>query len=41
VLLLNAKGVDYEIINCALMDKPDWLFAFNPLGTVVYIFSSE
>ena len=33
VLVLNAKGVDYQIINCALMSKPDWLFKLNPLGT--------
>jgi len=32
VLVLNAKGVDYQIINCALMNKPDWLFKLNPLG---------
>jgi len=38
VLVLNAKGVDYQIINCTLMDKPDWLFTFNPLGRTFYLF---
>ncbi len=33
VLVLNAKDVDYQIVNCALMNKPDWLFKLNPLGT--------
>jgi glutathione S-transferase len=35
VLVLNAKQVDYNIINSALMDKPAWLLELNPLGTVV------
>jgi len=34
ILCLNAKGVDYEIINCALMTKPDWLWKLNPIGKV-------
>ena len=31
---LNAKGVDYEVINCALMTKPEWLWELNPIGKV-------
>ena len=34
VLCLNAKGVDYEVINCALMTKPEWLWELNPIGKV-------
>lgn len=34
ILCLNAKGVDYEVINCALMTKPQWLVEINPIGKV-------
>lgn len=34
VLCLNAKEVDYQIINCALMTRPDWVWQLNPLGKV-------
>jgi len=34
ILCLNAKGVDYEMINCALMTKPEWLWELNPIGKV-------
>ena len=34
VLCLNAKDIDYEVINCALMTKPEWLWDFNPIGKV-------
>merc|ERR1712013_428410 len=34
ILCLNAKGVDYEIINCALMTWADWLWQLNPIGKV-------
>jgi glutathione S-transferase len=33
VLVLNAKQVNYNIINSALMDKPAWLLELNPLGS--------
>jgi len=34
ILCLNAKGVPYQTINCALMNKPSWLWELNPLGKV-------
>jgi len=34
VLCLNAKGIDYEVINSALMTKPEWLWEINPIGKV-------
>eukprot|EP00090_Calanus_glacialis_P030042 TRINITY_DN4828_c1_g1_i2.p1 TRINITY_DN4828_c1_g1~~TRINITY_DN4828_c1_g1_i2.p1 ORF type:complete len:303 (+),score=73.25 TRINITY_DN4828_c1_g1_i2:90-911(+) len=34
VLCLNAKDIDYEVINCALMTKPEWLWDLNPIGKV-------
>merc|ERR1712168_1581511 len=34
VLCLNAKGVDYEMVNCALLTKPEWLLDINPIGKV-------
>jgi len=34
VLCLNAKGIDYEVINSQLMNKPEWLWELNPLGKV-------
>jgi len=34
ILCLNAKGVEYEMINCALMTKPEWLWELNPIGKV-------
>jgi len=34
VLCLNAKDIDYEVINCALMTKPEWLLELNPFGKV-------
>jgi len=34
ILCLNAKGIDYEMINCALMTKPEWLVQLNPIGKV-------
>jgi len=34
ILCLNAKGIDYQIVNCALMTKPEWLWEVNPLGKV-------
>jgi len=34
VLCLNAKEIDYEVINVALFNKPEWLWEMNPLGKV-------
>jgi len=34
ILCLNAKGIDYQNINCALMTKPEWLWKLNPIGKV-------
>ncbi|XP_070818811.1 glutathione S-transferase omega-1-like [Chaetodon trifascialis] len=33
-LVLNAKGIKYDIININLKDKPDWFLERNPLGLV-------
>lgn len=34
LLCLNAKGIDYQTVNCALMTKPEWLWDLNPIGKV-------
>jgi len=34
VMALTAKKVEYNNINCALMEKPEWLWDLNPLGKV-------
>ena len=34
VLCLNAKNVDYSVINCTLKTKAEWLVEHNPLGKV-------
>lgn len=34
VLALNAKNVDYEIVNIDLMDKPEWLTSKSAFGKV-------
>ncbi|KAL4625032.1 glutathione S-transferase omega-1 [Arapaima gigas] len=33
-LVLNAKGVRYDVININLKNKPNWFLEKNPLGTV-------
>ena len=33
-LCLNAKNVEYDVINSQLMTKPRWLWEINPLGKV-------
>ncbi|XP_023696520.2 glutathione S-transferase omega-1-like [Paramormyrops kingsleyae] len=33
-LVLNAKGINYEVINIHLKNKPSWFFEKNPAGTV-------
>jgi len=38
VLCLNAKNVDYEVINSQLMKRPEWLNELNPLGKVPILF---
>lgn len=32
ILALNAKEIDYEIVNVNLMNKPDWIFDKSPFG---------
>ncbi|KOB75343.1 Glutathione S-transferase 6 [Operophtera brumata] len=32
ILALNAKKIDYEVINVDLVDKPEWIFTKSPLG---------
>ncbi|KAI5637091.1 pyrimidodiazepine synthase [Phthorimaea operculella] len=34
ILALNAKGIDYEVVNINLVDKPEWLPSKSPLGKV-------
>nr|AIL29316.1 glutathione S-transferase omega 1 [Cnaphalocrocis medinalis] len=34
VLVLNAKGLEYDLVFVNLDHKPDWLFNFSPKGTV-------
>jgi len=42
LLVLEAKGIEYEAINVNLRDKPEWLLDKNPLGKVPVIeFSSD
>jgi len=41
VLVLDAKKIDYDIINVALMWKPEWLWKINPIGKVPIIFHKE
>ena len=33
-LCLNAKNVEYDVINSQLMTKPRWLWEINPIGKV-------
>ncbi|XP_067858069.1 glutathione S-transferase omega-1-like [Heptranchias perlo] len=33
-LVLEAKGIKYEIVNINLLNKPDWFFEKNPFGLV-------
>ncbi|XP_030012522.1 glutathione S-transferase omega-1 isoform X1 [Sphaeramia orbicularis] len=33
-LVLNAKGIEHDIININLRDKPEWFLEMNPLGLV-------
>nr|XP_027226650.1 pyrimidodiazepine synthase-like [Penaeus vannamei] len=33
-LVLDVKGVNFEIVNINLQNKPDWFLAKNPLGKV-------
>ena len=33
-LCLNAKNVEYDIINSQLKNKPSWLWDINPIGKV-------
>ncbi|XP_059468421.1 pyrimidodiazepine synthase-like isoform X2 [Neocloeon triangulifer] len=34
LLVGTAKGIDFEVVNVNLVDKPDWFLALNPLGQV-------
>jgi len=38
VLALNAKNIEYDVINAALMWKPEWLWEINPIGKVPVLF---
>lgn len=41
ILCLNAKEVEYDIVNCALMTKPEWLFHLNPIGKVPVLLQKD
>ncbi|CAF4924824.1 unnamed protein product [Pieris macdunnoughi] len=34
VLMLNAKKVEYDLVFIDLSNKPEWIFTFNPKGSV-------
>ncbi|ODN04195.1 Pyrimidodiazepine synthase [Orchesella cincta] len=34
LLIAEAKGLSYDIVNCNLKDKPEWMFERNPEGKV-------
>ncbi|CAK1545007.1 unnamed protein product [Leptosia nina] len=34
ILVLNAKKVEYDLVHIDLDNKPEWIFSFNPKGTV-------
>ncbi|XP_054840182.1 glutathione S-transferase omega-1 isoform X2 [Eublepharis macularius] len=40
-LVLKAKGIDHEIININLKNKPDWIFEKNPVGLVPVLETSK
>ncbi|XP_060097696.1 glutathione S-transferase omega-1 [Heteronotia binoei] len=40
-LVLKAKGIDHEIININLKNKPDWIFEKNPFGLVPILETSK
>ena len=40
-MALAAKQVDYININCKLMNKPEWLWKFNPFGKVPVLFHND
>ncbi|XP_075204652.1 glutathione S-transferase omega-1-like isoform X1 [Anomaloglossus baeobatrachus] len=40
-LVLAAKGIEHEIININLKNKPDWFFEKSPLGLVPVIETSD
>ncbi|XP_067393277.1 glutathione S-transferase omega-1 [Emydura macquarii macquarii] len=40
-LVLKAKGINHEIVNVNLKNKPDWLFEKNPFGLVPILETSK
>lgn len=38
ILALNAKNVDYEVVNVDLVNKPEWFPRKSPLGIYLYDF---
>ncbi|XP_077909255.1 glutathione S-transferase omega-1 isoform X1 [Ictidomys tridecemlineatus] len=40
-LVLKAKGIEHEIININLRNKPEWYFKKNPLGLVPVLENSQ
>ncbi|VTJ92161.1 Hypothetical predicted protein, partial [Marmota monax] len=41
LLVLKAKGIEHEIININLRNKPEWYFKKNPLGLVPVLENSQ
>ncbi|KAJ6669118.1 hypothetical protein lerEdw1_007927 [Lerista edwardsae] len=41
LLVLKAKGINHEIVNINLKNKPDWLFEKNPFGLVPVLETSK
>ncbi|XP_077205772.1 glutathione S-transferase omega-1-like [Paroedura picta] len=41
LLVLKTKGIDHEIININIHNKPDWFFEKNPLGLVPVLETSK
>nr|XP_060624331.1 glutathione S-transferase omega-1 [Anolis sagrei ordinatus] len=40
-LVLQAKGINHEIVNINLKNKPDWFFEKNPFGAVPVLETSK
>ncbi|KAL7990629.1 hypothetical protein Chor_014059 [Crotalus horridus] len=41
LLVLKAKGINHEIVNINLRNKPEWFFEKNPLGLVPVLETSK
>ncbi|XP_075390079.1 glutathione S-transferase omega-1 isoform X2 [Tenrec ecaudatus] len=41
LLVLRAKGIEHEVININLKNKPEWFFSKNPFGLVPVLENSQ